>query len=100
MNQDEIQTLKDLLKEPKKIVIVPHRNPDGDALGSTLALYQLLKSEGHHCHLLSPNNYPDFLKWLPGENEIINFETNREMAEKPIAEAEIIFTLDFNHLDR
>ncbi|HLU80435.1 MAG TPA: bifunctional oligoribonuclease/PAP phosphatase NrnA [Flavobacteriaceae bacterium] len=100
MNQDEIQTLRDLLKEPKKIVIVPHRNPDGDALGSTLALYQFLKAENHYCTLISPNNYPEFLKWLPGEKQIILFETNREKAEKLIAEAEIIFTLDFNNLAR
>jgi phosphoesterase RecJ-like protein len=88
------------LATPKKIVIVPHKNPDGDALGSTLAMCLLLSAEGHDCVVVSPNNYPDFLKWLPGEKGILNFEKDREKAEKLISEAELIFTLDFNHLSR
>ena len=64
MNATEIQELADLLNPEisgaKKIVIVPHKNPDGDALGSSLAMCLLLKAEGHDCVVVSPNSYPDF----------------------------------------
>ena len=100
MTSKEITTLKGLLQEPKKIVIVPHKNPDGDAIGSTLALHHFLKAKGHDCHVVSPNDYPEFLKWLPGEEEVIKFENENEKATQLVNEAELIFTLDFNHFSR
>ena len=66
MNRSEISEIKELLSSPKNIVIVPHRNPDGDAIGSSLAVYHYLKNKGHNATVVSPNDYPDFLKWLPG----------------------------------
>ncbi|MEE3146449.1 MAG: DHH family phosphoesterase, partial [Bacteroidota bacterium] len=68
MKASELAVLKELLATPKKIVIVPHKNPDGDAMGSTLALYQYLVKTGHKAHVVSPNDYPKFLKWLPYED--------------------------------
>ncbi len=100
MEQDEINQLKALLSTPKKIVIVPHKNPDGDALGSTLALYQYLKKSGHDAKLIAPNDYPQFLKWLPFEEKVIKFDQQNTLAVKLIEEADLIFTLDFNHLSR
>lgn len=92
--------LKGHLKSPKKIVIFPHRNPDGDALGSTLGWKHFLDSLGHHCSVISPNEYPDFLKWLPGEEQIIIYTLNEAEAQKKINECDLIFTLDFNTLSR
>ena len=101
MNEQEIAALKELLKQKQQIVIVPHRNPDGDALGSTLALYQFLKQEElHQVHLISPNNYPEFLQWMPYQEEIIQFHKDTEKAKVLIKEATLIFTLDFNNLSR
>ena len=100
MNKKEIELLKRLLDNPKKILIVPHKNPDGDALGSSLALFLYLKSKGHQVKVISPNDYPQFLQWMPGESEIIKFDQNTEIGKKIISEAEIIFTLDFNHFSR
>ncbi|MGB5943139.1 MAG: bifunctional oligoribonuclease/PAP phosphatase NrnA [Leeuwenhoekiella sp.] len=100
MQKDQIDTLKTLLAEPKKIVIVPHKNPDGDALGSTLGLYQFLRKQGHDATVVAPNDYPKFLKWLPAEDTIIKFDQENGRAIRLIEEAELIFTLDFNSLPR
>lgn len=96
----DYKALKTLLSIPKKIAIIPHRNPDGDAIGSTLALHQYLLQLGHECQVISPNQAPDFLHWMPGFDQIINFERQNELAKDCIAQAQLIFTLDFNHLSR
>ncbi len=100
MTQENISHLKELLSTPQKIVIVPHRGPDGDAMGSCLALKILFEEQDHHVQMISPNNYPDFLKWMPYQEEVIIYEKEEERARKFIQEASMIFTLDFNHLSR
>lgn len=100
MTQDAIKEIKKLLQAPKNIVIVPHKNPDGDALGSTLALLLYLKSFNHHAAVIAPNDYPDFLKWLPNESEILKYDSQLEVCDALINKAHIIFTLDFNALNR
>lgn len=100
MTNKEIATIKELLGTKKKIVIVPHKGPDGDAMGSTLALKLLLEKQDHCVHLITPNDFPDFLKWLPYSEEALNYEKEKEKCEEYIREADVIFTLDFNHLSR
>ena len=100
MNSTEIKDLKSLLASPKKIVIVPHKNPDGDAIGSTVALCNFLKSKQHDAVVIAPNDYPEFLKWVPGQEDVLIFEKNTEKATQLISDAEVIFTLDFNHFSR
>ncbi|MDY7395179.1 bifunctional oligoribonuclease/PAP phosphatase NrnA [Aureibaculum sp. 2210JD6-5] len=100
MNSKEIQEIKQLLVEPKNIVIVSHRNPDGDAYGSSLALYHYLIKGNHTVTVVSPNDCPDFLKWLPNQDKIIVFDENVDEATKLLEDAEIVFTLDFNALHR
>lgn len=100
MTNEDISKIKDLLSTPKKIVIVPHKGPDGDAMGSTLALKLLLENRHHYVQLIAPNDYPDFLKWLPYSEEVINYEKEKEKCDGYIKEADVIFTLDFNHLSR
>ena len=78
MNEQQINELKQLLIEPKNIVVVPHRNPDGDAYGSCLSLSHFLEKNGHSTTVISPNDAPEFLKWLPGVNDIIIFEENEQ----------------------
>ena len=89
-----------ILNKPKKVVIIPHKNPDGDALGSTLALNFFLNKTGHQSHVVSPNEYPDFLNWLPGQEEILKHTTETDKAVELIEAADLIFTLDFNSLGR
>ena len=100
MTKSDILEIEKLLTTPKLVVIVPHKNPDGDAIGSTLALYHYLTEKGHNAKVIAPNDYPNFLKWIPGESDIVNHETHTKEANKLISEAELVFTLDFNALHR
>ena len=100
MTNNDIKEIKQLLEIPKRIVIVPHKNPDGDAIGSTLGLYHYLKPKGHDVVVIVPNDYPEFLKWIPGEDTIIKHESETIKANALIDAAELIFTLDFNALNR
>ncbi|WP_452228838.1 MULTISPECIES: DHH family phosphoesterase [unclassified Lacinutrix] len=100
MKKQDITNIKALLQSPKKIVIVPHKNPDGDAIGSTLGLYLYLLKYNHEVRVIAPNDYPDFLKWMPSEATVLKYDTQTEESETLIHQAEIIFTLDFNALNR
>lgn len=100
MKIQDIQSIQSLLATPKKIAIIPHRSPDGDAMGSTLGLYHFLLKHNHEPIVIAPNEFPDFLGWLPGSKTVQIFEKNKENCTKILEEAEIIFTLDFNALHR
>ena len=100
MKKSELLLLQDLLSTPKNIVIIPHKNPDGDAMGSTLGLLQYLNKKGHRATVVSPNDYPKFLKWLPFEDFVIKYDLQNQQALRLIKEADLIFTLDFNSLSR
>jgi phosphoesterase RecJ-like protein len=98
-NEDYIK-FKDYLIPGKKCVVIPHRNPDGDAMGSTLALCFFLNKMGANAVVISPNEAPSFLQWLPGFESVVLFDRQKEQALKLIDEAELIFTLDFNDFSR
>ncbi len=100
MTEQDISTIKELLASPKHIVIVPHKNPDGDAIGSSLGLYIYLLKLKHKVTIIAPNDYPEFLKWMPYESSILKYESQRELSNPLIESADIIFTLDFNALHR
>jgi phosphoesterase RecJ-like protein len=100
MNTQDIQAIQLLLSTPKKIAIIPHRGPDGDAMGSTLALYHFFLKNNHFPVVVSPNDFPDFLAWMPGSETVIIYEKDKEKATKILEEAEVVFTLDFNALHR
>ncbi|MGI8893662.1 MAG: DHH family phosphoesterase [Bacteroidia bacterium] len=99
-SQKDIQPVKELLSSKKNIVITTHHKPDGDAMGSSLGLFHYLKLKGHNCTVITPNEYPDFLSWLPGNKEVINFEKHKDQSLQKMKEAEILFCLDFNRPDR
>ena len=100
MKSEQLQKLTTFLAIPKNIVIVPHRNPDGDAMGSTLALCQYFNSKGHSATVVAPNEYPEFLHWLPGSKNVILFDKQNKQAKRAIDNSDIIFLLDFNALHR
>ena len=92
--------LKSLLATPQKIVITTHHKPDGDAMGSSLGLYAYLIQKGHHVKVITPTDYPYFLHWLPNNSDVIIYTENKEQSEILVAEASLIFCLDFNTLTR
>ncbi|MDW8851062.1 bifunctional oligoribonuclease/PAP phosphatase NrnA [Flavobacterium sp. MMLR14_040] len=100
MKIQDIQAIQLLLATPKKIAIIPHRGPDGDAMGSTLGLYHFLLKNNHLPTVIAPNDFPDFLAWLPGSETVKIFEKDTENCTKTLQEAELIFTLDFNAFHR
>ncbi|MFN7312526.1 MAG: DHH family phosphoesterase [Bacteroidota bacterium] len=82
------------------IVITTHHKPDADALGSSLGLYNYLLLKGLSPVVVSPTDYGDFLKWMPGESTVVNFEAEPDQGASLIAHADFIFCLDFNALKR
>lgn len=96
MSKTDLSDLKELLSTPKQIAIVAHKSPDGDAIGSSLGLYHYLLSKGHTVDVVMPNDYPSFLKWMPGNEIIVLHEGNEQQAEALVNSAEVLFCLDFN----
>jgi phosphoesterase RecJ-like protein len=100
VNTTQVKEVKALLNEPKKIVIITHWSPDGDAMGSSLGLYNYLIQKKHKVTVITPNDYPSFLFWLPGNKHVINNSLKPALGRKAVAKADIIFCLDFNSLKR
>ena len=96
----ELEGLKDLLSTPRKIVITTHQNPDGDAMGSSLALYLYFKKKGHDVTVITPTGYPEFLKWMAGNKEVGVFTWNIPQCKQLVKDADLVFCLDFNALSR
>ncbi len=98
----------DLFKEqissssPKKIIITTHYKPDADALGSSLGVANYLKKKGHQVLVVTPSDYPSFLNWMKGNDEVVNFEERdkQEWVRDRVHEADMIFCLDFSCLKR
>lgn len=96
----QIEALKALLKTPKNIIVIGHRNPDGDAIGSSMGWAMFLEYLGHKVEVVMPNEYPDFLNWVPQQENIVLYSKEKERVRELIQESDLIFTLDFNHLSR
>jgi len=95
-----IEQFYPMLNQPFKAVITAHQKPDGDAMGSTLGLYHFLKQLGHEVTVISPTNWAQFLDWMPGVEQVIDFEANKNEASEIVAAADYVFCLDFNILHR
>ena len=100
MKKEDLESIKQLLANPKKIAIIPHRSPDGDAMGSALAMYHFLLKDGHQPVVIAPNDFPDFLAWLPSSDQVFIYENEKEKTTQILNECDLIFTLDFNALHR
>lgn len=95
-NPDDLLSVKQLLAEKRRIVITTHHKPDGDALGSSLGLKHYLDLKGHEVTVVTPSEYPDFLAWMEGSAEVIDYIKSTKLANEAFAKAEIVFCLDFN----
>ena len=99
MDKKILESIKSILSTNKKIILIPHSSPDADALGSCLALFHFLKND-HSVSIISPNEFTEILNFLPGSENVIVYESQKEKSDVLFDEAEIIFTLDFNSLGR
>lgn len=95
-----IEDIKPLLEAPKKVIVTMHQKPDADAMGSSLAMYHYLRKLGHTVTVISPTNFPDFLKWMPGCEEVIDFESMQDKAVAALEQVDLLFCLDFNTISR
>ena len=98
--QANVDHVEKWFEKADKIVIVSHVSPDGDAIGSSLGLYHFLISQDKTVHVIVPNAFPDFLKWMPGAKDVIQYNRYKEFSDKLIQEADVICCLDFNVLSR
>jgi bifunctional oligoribonuclease and PAP phosphatase NrnA len=92
--------LSNLFSSPGNILIISHINPDGDAIGSQLALYHYLLSKGTVASMMTPNNLQEFLKWMDGSDKINVYTRDRKKSRKLIQEADLIIMVDFNQANR
>ena len=100
MDSVQFNIIRNQLAASSEIIITTHYNPDGDAIGSSLALYLILRRLGYKVSVIIPNDYPAFLKWLPGTKDINIYENNEAACDTLIRKADIIFCLDYNALNR
>ena len=100
MIEQRIEDARRLITEAGNIVIFSHRNPDGDAVGSSLGLMHYLRALGHDCTVVLPSGYPIFLSYLPAVDEMIIFDDDPPAAQEAIKRADLFFLLDFNSFDR
>jgi phosphoesterase RecJ-like protein len=100
ITETNIQKAKKMIDQYDKIVIVTHITPDGDALGSSLGLYHFLLEMGKLVNVIVPNDFPGFLRWMPGTKDVIVGRWKDGLAAETIEGAELLFCLDFNTLDR
>jgi phosphoesterase RecJ-like protein len=96
----EFEQIADLIRKSGTIVVTSHHNPDGDAIGSVLTLSILLRKMGKAAVPMVPNEYPDFLKWMPGTDTVIIYEDNPKKASDLLKSADVIFCLDYNSISR
>ena len=92
------------MSKPRRVVVVTHFKPDADALGSSLGLAGFLKKKGHDVQVITPSDYPGFLSWMPGNDEVLAIDKDNpakgKKAQEYVSKAEVIFCLDFSSLNR
>lgn len=88
--------IQNILKNKKKISIVPHENPDGDAIGSALGLGQVLKNLGHEVQVMPVNDYPDFLKWFSSDVPVVIYERDKKVVKDYLFNSDVLICVDFN----
>lgn len=93
---ESVTRFAELTESADNIVIITHNNPDGDAIGSALGLYHILKNKSKKVTVILPNQLPEFLQWMPGVKEIIYYKGNPSGVSKLLSEAGLVIMLDFN----
>jgi phosphoesterase RecJ-like protein len=86
--------------QAKYVLITSHRSPDGDAIGSSLALFNFFKKLGVNVEVIVPDAFPEFLNWIPGVDTIMRYDKNTELIASKVEKADLILSVDYNVLSR
>ena len=100
LTEQEAAVLQEQIAASSHIVVTCHKSPDGDALGSSLAWADFLRSQGKDPVIVIPDAYPDFLQWLPNTEKVIRYDKHREEADLMLKTADLVFCLDYNESSR
>ncbi|MDR1346760.1 MAG: bifunctional oligoribonuclease/PAP phosphatase NrnA [Bacteroidales bacterium] len=100
MQKSSIHIVKEQISKSKKIVIISHYNPDGDAVGSSLALFHFFRHQGLDARVILPNPFPDFLNWMPGSEYVLIGYKHLNTAKRMLEEADMLFVVDMNAAHR
>ena len=100
ITRQSIDAVKQVVEKGNRFVVLAHKNPDGDAVGSTLAMCHYLRSIGKDAVAVLPNTFPAFLAWVPGADTVMFYDTDKERCDNAIAAADVLFCLDFNLFSR
>ncbi|MCL2597742.1 MAG: DHH family phosphoesterase [Paludibacter sp.] len=95
-----VREIERQINENERFVIVSHVGPDGDAIGSALAMSHFLLTLCKQTTVIVPNAFPSYYQWLPGSDKILIYENNKELADKKLSEAQVIFVMDLNERRR
>ena len=96
MTADQVAQLSHLISEANTILITCHKSPDGDAIGSCLGWAEYLRSLGKEAIVIVPDQYPDFLLWMPNTEKIVRYDKHREKCDMLFKIADLVFCLDYN----
>ena len=100
MTEGECSTLRSLISQSETIVLCCHQNADGDALGAVLGMGEVLRQMGKEPLMVAPDQYPDYLQWLPNSEKIVRYDKRKEYVDMVLKIADLIICLDFNTLER
>ncbi len=98
--KEEVEQCIQRIKEAKNITVVAHKSPDGDAVGSVVALWKFIQTMNQECTMVLPDAFPDFLAWIEGSEKILIADKHKPLAAMQFEETDLVFTLDFNHPSR
>ena len=100
LTEEQLALLQSKIDEARRVACVCHVNPDGDALGSTLAIAAWMKALGKECAVVVPNRFPDFLQWMPGAPDIVRYDKHADKAEAILRQADLLWVCDMNAANR
>lgn len=96
LDNDQLALMDQLISDAQTVLVVCHKSPDGDAIGSSLAWAEFLRFRGKDVTVLVPDQFPDFLKWLPHTEKIVRYDKHRDKGDMLLKIADLVFCLDFN----
>ena len=100
LNNEQLVALRQLIADAEHIVVCCHQNPDGDAIGSSLAWAEYLRRHDKKTLVAVPDMFPDFLKWMPGTEKIVRYDKHPDVVKSALETADLIFCMDFNKPER